>query len=93
MDETAVALGVSGATIRRDFDELATQQMVVRTRGGVTAQNIAYDLPLRYKIARHATEKQRIGVAAAGLIRPGFDSRSERWYDDHGSGTVTRRSL
>ncbi|HLK02582.1 MAG TPA: DeoR/GlpR family DNA-binding transcription regulator [Streptosporangiaceae bacterium] len=69
--DAAEALGVSFATIRRDMDELAKQQLVTRTRGGVIAGNVAYDLPLRYKSARHAAEKQRIGRAAAALIAPG----------------------
>src|SRR5271170_8444015 len=69
--EAAQALGVSQATIRRDMDQLARQQLVTRTRGGVIAGNVSYDLPLRYKTARNAAEKQRIGRAAAGLISPG----------------------
>jgi DeoR family transcriptional regulator, aga operon transcriptional repressor len=67
----ADALGVSPATIRRDMDQLARQQLVTRTRGGVIAGNVSYDLPLRYKTARHAPEKQRIGRAAADLVAPG----------------------
>ena len=69
--DAAKSLGVSLATIRRDMDELAKQQLVTRTRGGVIAGNVAYDLPLRYKSARHAEEKQRIGRAAAALVGPG----------------------
>jgi DeoR family transcriptional regulator of aga operon len=69
--DAAKALGVSFATIRRDMDDLAKQQLVTRTRGGVIAGNVSYDLPLRYKTARHAAEKQRIGRAAAALINPG----------------------
>jgi len=69
--DAARALGVSLATIRRDMDDLAKQQLVTRTRGGVIAGNVSYDLPLRYKTARHAAEKQRIGRAAAALITPG----------------------
>jgi DeoR family transcriptional regulator, aga operon transcriptional repressor len=69
--DAAEALGVSFATIRRDMDDLAKQQLVTRTRGGVIAGNVSYDLPLRYKTARHAVEKQRIGRAAAALINPG----------------------
>jgi DeoR family transcriptional regulator of aga operon len=70
--ETAASeLDVSTATIRRDLDRLAQQQMVTRTRGGATANNVSYDLPLRYKTARHATEKERIARAAAALVRPG----------------------
>src|ERR1700733_2245947 len=69
--EAARALGVSQATIRRDMDQLARQQLVTRTRGGVISGNVSYDLPLRYKTARHAPEKQRIGRAAAALVTAG----------------------
>jgi DeoR family transcriptional regulator of aga operon len=69
--DAAQALGVSQATIRRDLDELAQQQLLTRTRGGALAGHVSYDLPLRYKTARHAPEKQRIGRAAAALIAPG----------------------
>jgi DeoR family transcriptional regulator of aga operon len=71
VEEAAERLGVSLATIRRDFDELARQHLLTRVRGGVRRNSVAYDLPLRYKTARHASEKQRIGVTAAGLIAAG----------------------
>ena len=71
VEDTADELRVSPATIRRDLDQLAEQQMVTRTRGGAVAQRVAYDLPLRYKKARHASEKQRIGAAAAALVSVG----------------------
>lgn len=64
-------LDVSTATIRRDLDHLAQQQMLTRTRGGAVSGSVSYDLPLRYKTARHASEKQRIGTAAAELARVG----------------------
>ena len=38
------------ATIRRDFDDLAGQQMLARIRGGAVAQGVTYDLPLRYQV-------------------------------------------
>jgi DeoR family transcriptional regulator of aga operon len=63
--EAARRLGVSAATIRRDLDQLAKQQLLTRTRGGAMAGHVSYDLPLRYKTARRAPEKQRIGRAAA----------------------------
>jgi DeoR family transcriptional regulator, aga operon transcriptional repressor len=69
--EAAQALGVSQATIRRDMDQLARQQLVTRTRGGVIAGHVSYDLPLRYKTGRHAPEKERIGRAAAALVTAG----------------------
>lgn len=72
VDEAAAALNVSQATIRRDFDQLAQQQMITRTRGGAVASGVSYDLPLRYKSAKHSAEKQRIGAAAAALVEPGL---------------------
>jgi DeoR/GlpR family transcriptional regulator of sugar metabolism len=71
VEEAAVELAVSAATIRRDLDELAQQQMLTRTRGGAVAHNLSYDLPLRYKTARRASEKQRIGAAVARMVEPG----------------------
>ncbi|QSB15084.1 DeoR/GlpR transcriptional regulator [Natronosporangium hydrolyticum] len=70
--EAAEALRVSEATIRRDFEQLAEQQLITRTRGGAAANGVAYDLPLRYKTARHSSEKRRIGEAAAALVSPGM---------------------
>lgn len=71
VDEAAAKLKVSAATIRRDFDRLAQQQMLTRTRGGAVAHSVTYDLPLRYQNARYASGKQRIAAAAAELIGPG----------------------
>jgi DeoR family transcriptional regulator, aga operon transcriptional repressor len=64
-------LHVSNATVRRDLDQLAHQQLLTRTRGGAVLNNVNYDLPLRYKTARHASEKQRVGHAAAALVQRG----------------------
>jgi DeoR family transcriptional regulator, aga operon transcriptional repressor len=72
VEDAANRLEVSQATIRRDFDQLAQQQMITRTRGGAVANGVSYDLPLRYKTARHSAEKQRIGAAAAALVEPGM---------------------
>jgi DeoR family transcriptional regulator of aga operon len=70
--DAAQTLDVSEATIRRDLDQLAGQHMLTRTRGGATGSSqLAHELPLLYKTARHAQEKQRIGRAAAALIAPG----------------------
>ncbi|MDT5031623.1 MAG: DeoR family transcriptional regulator, aga operon transcriptional repressor [Actinoplanes sp.] len=71
VEDAAARLDVSQATIRRDFDQLAQQQMITRTRGGAVANGVSYDLPLRYKSAKHSAEKQRIGEAAANLVVPG----------------------
>ncbi|MFO7192506.1 MULTISPECIES: DeoR/GlpR family DNA-binding transcription regulator [Thermocrispum] len=71
VDEAAAELSVSPATIRRDLDTLAEQQLLTRTHGGAVPNATAYDLPLRYKSVRKAEEKQRIGRAAAALVSPG----------------------
>ncbi|MBN9742212.1 DeoR/GlpR transcriptional regulator [Amycolatopsis sp. A1MSW2902] len=72
VEEVAAELNVSAATIRRDLDHLAEQQLLTRTHGGAVANDLAYDLPLRYKTARHAPEKQRISAAAAALVSNGM---------------------
>ncbi|MFJ2788080.1 MULTISPECIES: DeoR/GlpR family DNA-binding transcription regulator [unclassified Streptomyces] len=71
VEEAATTLDVSAATIRRDLDELAEQQLLVRTRGGAVAHGVSYELPLRYKSTRHAPEKRRIAEAVADLVAPG----------------------
>jgi len=72
VDDVAAELNVSTATIRRDLDHLAEQQLLTRTRGGAVANDLAYDLPLRYKTARNAPEKQRIAAAASALVTKGM---------------------
>ncbi|MFD9434615.1 DeoR/GlpR family DNA-binding transcription regulator [Streptomyces sp. NPDC060002] len=71
VEDAAAELAVSAATIRRDFDQLAEQQMLLRTRGGAVVHGVSYELPLRYKTARQASEKQRIARAVADLVAPG----------------------
>lgn len=71
VDDAARELEVSPATIRRDLDTLAGQQLLTRTHGGAVPNATAYDLPLRYKSVRQANEKQQIGKAAATLIGRG----------------------
>ena len=72
VEDAAERLDVSQATVRRDFDQLAQQQMITRTRGGAVANTVSYDLPLRYKSARNISEKQRVGTAAAAMVTPGM---------------------
>ncbi len=64
-------LGVSAATIRRDLELLERQRLLTRTHGGAVAHGVLYELPLRYKAARHHEEKKRIAAAAASLVRDG----------------------
>ena len=62
---------MSPATVRRDLDELASQQLLVRTRGGAVPTSVSYDLPLRYKLTRRPDEKRSIAATAAELVVPG----------------------
>jgi DeoR family transcriptional regulator of aga operon len=71
VDDAAAVLNVSTATIRRDLDQLAEQQMLTRTRGGAVAHGVSYELPLRYKTTRNPSQKQRIGKAVAALVAAG----------------------
>ncbi|OUZ11965.1 alkaline phosphatase [Aeromicrobium sp. PE09-221] len=71
VEELSAELGVSPATTRRDLDHLASQQLLMRTRGGAVASGVA-DLPIRYKSARHATEKERIAARASELVSRGM---------------------
>jgi DeoR family transcriptional regulator of aga operon len=68
VDDLVTRLAVSPATARRDLDQLAAQQLLTRTRGGAVAHSVAYDLPLRYKRERRATQKEAIGRAAAAMV-------------------------
>lgn len=69
--EAVAAIGVSEATIRRDFTELAAQQLVSRTHGGIVASAVAYELPHRYRSAQGNEELERIAAGAARLVLPG----------------------
>lgn len=69
--EAAELLGVSEATIRRDFSELAKRQLVARNHGGVVATSVAYELPYRYRSSRADDDRARVAEAAAALVRPG----------------------
>src|ERR1700712_386440 len=68
VEDAAARLAVSPATVRRDLDSLAGQQLLTRTHGGAVSNSTAYDLPLRYKSVRHAEQKLRIARAAAELV-------------------------
>jgi DeoR family transcriptional regulator of aga operon len=64
-------LDVSEATIRRDLQLLEEQHMLARTHGGAVASDVMYELPVRYKAARHQTEKGRIAREAARRVGDG----------------------
>jgi DeoR family transcriptional regulator of aga operon len=69
--ELCERLGVSAATVRRDLELLEDQRLLTRTHGGAVAQMVSYELPLRYKSARHQEQKRRIGREAAERVHDG----------------------
>src|SRR6187200_1837080 len=70
--ELALRLAVSAATIRRDLELLEEQRLLARTHGGAVTMGVLYELPLRYKGARHHDEKRKIAQAAATLVADGM---------------------
>ena len=72
VSELATGLGVSPATVRRDLRMLEEQRLLSRTHGGAVAHGVLYELPLRYRSARHGEEKRRIADAAAERVSEGM---------------------
>jgi DeoR family transcriptional regulator of aga operon len=70
--ELATDLHASAATVRRDLQLLEEQRLLSRTHGGAVAQGMLYELPLRYRSARHEDEKRRIAAAAAERVSEGM---------------------
>ena len=69
--DLAGELGVSPATVRRDLRLLEDQHLLTRTHGGAVAHGVLYELPLRYRSARHGEQKLRIAREAAARITEG----------------------
>ena len=90
VDDIAEELQVSAATIRRDLDHLAEQQLLTRTRGGAVAHAVSYDLPLRYKTARHADAKLRIAAPRPRLVGGGGGRAERRHHRDRGGAGAGR---
>src|SRR5919201_6011925 len=72
VSDLARDFATSPATLRRDRRLLEQQRLLSRTHGGAVAQGVLYELPLRYKSARHLEEKRRIAREAAGRIQDGM---------------------
>lgn len=68
VEEVAVALNVSAATIRRDFDTLAKRQLVSRTHGGAVSTGNSIGLPIKYKTAKTDSVKQLIAQEAVKYV-------------------------
>jgi len=66
VNDLASALGVSGATVRRDLQALSSGQQLVRTHGGAVARLVD-----TASEPGHLAEKRRIGAAGASLAGSG----------------------
>lgn len=63
---------ISEATARRDLEQLAEQGKVQRVHGGAIAVHSAPpEMPVNDRTVEQQEEKQRIGLATAGLVRDG----------------------
>ena len=71
VSDLAGELGVSPATVRRDLSLMEDQRLLARTHGGAVAHGVLYELPLRYRSARHQEQKARIARAVAERIPDG----------------------
>jgi DeoR family transcriptional regulator of aga operon len=69
--DLAEEFGVSPATIRRDLQVLEDQKLLSRTHGGAVAVDMAYELPVRYRVGQHREEKTLIAQRAAALLPRG----------------------
>jgi DeoR family transcriptional regulator of aga operon len=68
----AARLGVSAATVRRDLQSLEEQKLLRRTHGGAAAEEVAYELPFRYRGGRRRDAKQRIAEVVVRLLPKGL---------------------
>jgi DeoR family transcriptional regulator of aga operon len=77
VEDLSAQLEVSLVTIRRDLDVLEQQGLLRRTHGGAVSIEPFFYEPFRKdrsflaQVERQASEKHRIGRAAAALITPG----------------------
>jgi len=72
VSELSRLFSISEVTIRNDLKDLHKRGLVRRAHGGaVRIETVNVDASLQVKAALHADEKQRIGAAAAALIKDG----------------------
>lgn len=69
--ELCTELKVSSVTIRKDLKLLEDKNLLFRTHGGATINNpYTVDRPVNEKEQIQSAEKNKIGIAAASLIKP-----------------------
>lgn len=67
-------MGVSEVTIRRDVEQLASQGLVDKVHGGVTANSLSSTVepPFSFNSMREQAAKDAMAMVAAELVRPGM---------------------
>lgn len=68
--ELAETLDISAATARRDLSDLADQNLVVRTHGGVTALERGREIPVALRDTRFQEAKRAIAKAMVQRLPP-----------------------
>lgn len=71
--DLADSLGVSEVTIRRDVEQLASQGLVDKVHGGVTANSLSSTVepPFSFNSMKEQAAKDAMAAEAAKLVRPG----------------------
>jgi DeoR family transcriptional regulator of aga operon len=101
--ELARRFGVSEATLRRDLTLLEEQRLLTRTHGGALAQDVAYELPVRYRhgqsrdakraIAREAVRGLPAGAHVIGLTGGTTTSEVAKQLADRADLTIVTNAL
>ncbi|MEX2671643.1 MAG: DeoR/GlpR family DNA-binding transcription regulator [Phycisphaeraceae bacterium] len=72
VEQLADTFSVSGMTIRRDLQDLASAGRVIRTHGGAApAARISFEFRFLERAQQHAAEKEAIAEVAVSLVQPG----------------------
>jgi DeoR/GlpR family transcriptional regulator of sugar metabolism len=85
VSELCERFGVSAVTIRNDLTTLEQQGRLLRTHGGAMVRSDTSAEPLAFALRKdlHQAEKERIGRAAAALVRDGesiaLDASTTAW--------------
>ena len=69
--DLARRFAVSEATMRRDLALLEEQRLLTRTHGGALAQDVAYELPVRYRDGHRRDAKRAIARLAVRRLPSG----------------------
>jgi len=71
VEDVSDMLGISWATVRRDFAELERRGWLRRTHGGAVSTDPSFESTYSDKLMDSIMEKRQIGAAAAALIPDG----------------------